>query len=122
MIRLCSWLRSSVDSERVERLRMLLMKVTSLFFFAALCGSSDRLRVVRTVASDSGDFSELMSEFVVTVSPAKVTPEVIESAAATVIALIPKNLTELVIVVILKISRLLAFGCSETRTGSNTGM
>jgi hypothetical protein len=58
----------------------------------------------------------------VDISPAKARLAVIESAAPMVIALIPKNLTELVIVVILAVTRLLAVGRPENRTGSRTGM
>jgi hypothetical protein len=49
-------------------------------------------------------------------------PAVIDSAAPTAIALSPKNLTMLVIVKILGVTRLMAFGCSQTRSGSNNGM
>src|SRR5579859_1577336 len=105
MVRLWSWSRSSIDSERVGRLRTLLISVISRCFFSSACGSPERLRVT------GGAFSDVMIALVgIVLSPAKATPAVIESAAPMVIALIPKNLTELVIVVILAVTRLMAFG------------
>src|SRR5215475_8915696 len=96
-----SWLRSSIESERVERLRTLLMKPLS----AARCGSADRLRVT------GGAFSEFTMVLVEgLLSPANARPAVIDSAALMVIALSPKNLTKLVIAVILKVTRLMAIG------------
>jgi hypothetical protein len=55
-------------------------------------------------------------------SAANANPAVIDSAAPTAIALSPKNLTKLVIVKILGVKRLMAFGCSQARSGSNTWM
>src|ERR1700744_4923705 len=106
-----SWLRSSIESERVERLRTVLMKL----LLAARGGSTVRPRV------SGGAFSELRIALVEgLLSPANATPAVIDSAALMAIALSPKNLTKLVIVVILKIKRLMAIGWAEHRTGSNT--
>src|SRR6185437_193427 len=104
-VRLWSWSRSSIDSERVGRLRTLLINVISRCFFSIDCGSTERLRVAGAA------FSDVMIALVeIVLSPAKARPAVIESAAPMVIALIPKSVTELVIVVILAVTRLMAFG------------
>src|SRR6185437_7829333 len=107
-----SWLRSSIESERVERLRTLLMKLLS----AARCGSTDRPRV------KGGAFSEFTMTLVegLLLSPANARPAVIDSAAPMAIALSPKNLTKLVIVVILNVTCLMAIGWPQHRIGSNT--
>src|SRR6516165_8197155 len=100
---------------------MLLMKVVSRFFCSSFCGSSERLRVINVVDSDDG-LSELMMVLVDPGSAAKARPAVIASTAPAVIAFVAKNLTELVMVVILAVPSLLAIGWPENRTGSNTRM
>jgi hypothetical protein len=91
-----SWLRSSVDSDRVARFLTLLMKVVSL----AVSGLADRPRV-------ADPFRELTIVLVEIVSPATARPTVIDSAAPAAIALNAKNLMKLVIIVIL-VTRLMA--------------
>src|ERR1700742_2189117 len=93
--------RSPIDIDRVLRLRMLATKFTSL---ALTAGSTLGTSTERPRVSGFG-CSALMIWSDDTLSPAKAMPAVIESAAQMVIAFNPENLTKLVIVVILVVTR-----------------